>query len=272
MKRWLVVLIGVLGVFVLAGAESFFVSPPAPETKESPAISTAETTSTATTVTSGASATSVSAFSGGEYEVAKIVDGDTIDVLISGEVKRVRYIGINTPETVHPTRGVECFGQEASTRNKALVEGKRVRLERDISDADKYGRLLRYVYVGEVFVNEVLVREGYANVSTYPPDVRYTELFREAEVQARTAGGGLWGRECVPYQSPSSEEGGGQSVTGRACIIKGNIAAKSGERIYHTPECAYYNQTVITEYNGERWFCTEEEAQASGWRKAFNCQ
>lgn len=271
MQRWFVVFAGVVMVLVFAWAETIFVSAPTPLSKEVPVTSVTNIVP-ATTTSKEAPATVKSVVVGKEYEVVKVVDGDTIDVLVDGEVVRVRYIGINTPETVHPTRGVECFGQEASARNKALVEGKWVRLEKDISDTDKYGRLLRYVYVGEVLVNEVLVSEGYANVSTYPPDVRYTELFRRAELEARTAGRGLWGRECVPYQSPSSEEGEGQTMIDRACAIKGNIAAGSGERIYHTPECAYYNQTVISEDKGERWFCTEEEAQVAGWRKALNCE
>ena len=91
--------------------------------------------------------------------VSRIVDGDTIEL---GTGERVRYIGIDTPETVDPRKEVQCFGKEASAKNKELVEGKEVRLVKDVSDKDKYGRLLRYVYVGDVFVNEKLVSEGYA--------------------------------------------------------------------------------------------------------------
>lgn len=267
MQRWLVLGLGLVIVLALAWTESVPTTVvPVAEKEETLTTVTAATTSAPT------KAELISEPGGEEYRVVKVVDGDTIDVQVGSEVKRVRYIGINTPETVHPTRGVECFGKEASARNRALVEGKMVRMEKDISDTDKYGRLLRYVYVGEVFVNEALVREGYANASTYPPDVLYTEKFRAAEAAARTSGKGLWGARCTPYQSPSSEEGGGHLVADRACAIKGNIAAGSGERIYHTPECEYYAQTVITEANGERWFCTEEEAQAAGWRKAKNCE
>jgi micrococcal nuclease len=208
------------------------------------------------------------------YRVLGVVDGDTIDVDVDGVRTRVRYIGINTPETVHPTRGTECFGKEASARNQSLVSGQFVRLEKDVSESDKYGRLLRYVYVDDVLVNEVLVAEGYANVSTYPPDVRYTERFRAAEAAARAAGKGLWGVLCEVYQSPSSQEGGAiaPAATGaNACTIKGNIAQRTEERIYHVPGCSYYTQTVINEAEGERWFCSEAEAEASGWRKAKNC-
>ena len=76
-----------------------------------------------------------------------MIDGDTIEVDMNGSQYTVRYIGMDTPETVHPTRGVEPYGHEASKRNRELVEGKTVYLEKDISETDRYGRLLRYVYL-----------------------------------------------------------------------------------------------------------------------------
>lgn len=124
-----------------------------------------------------------------ESHVLRVVDGDTIEL---ESKQKVRYIGIDTPETIDPRRPVGCFGREASSKNKELVEGKDVRLVKDISETDKYGRLLRYVYVGDIFVNEYLVREGYARASSYPPDVRYRDLFREAEADARINKRGLW--------------------------------------------------------------------------------
>jgi len=123
------------------------------------------------------------------FKVIKVIDGDTIK-LENGEV--VRYIGIDTPETVHPSKGVQCFGREASNKNKELVEGKLVRLEKDVTDRDKYGRLLRYVWVGNLFVNDYLVRQGYAYVYTYPPDVKYSEQFVQAQREARESNRGLW--------------------------------------------------------------------------------
>lgn len=128
-----------------------------------------------------------------EGRVVHVVDGDTIDVLAGGRRVRVRYIGINAPESVDPRRPVECFGREAAAKNKELVDGKVVRLERDVSETDRYGRLLRYVYVGDLFVNAELVRLGYAQAVTYPPDVKYQELFLALEREAREAGRGLWG-------------------------------------------------------------------------------
>lgn len=128
-----------------------------------------------------------------EVQVVNVVDGDTIDVLIDGSKHRVRYIGIDTPETVHPTRGVEHYGKEASTRNRELVEGITVYLEKDVSETDRFDRLLRYVWLEDgTMVNEMLVAEGYAQVSTFPPDVKYAEQFLVAQSAAREARLGLW--------------------------------------------------------------------------------
>jgi micrococcal nuclease len=128
--------------------------------------------------------------------VTRVVDGDTIRVEIEGTEYRLRYIGIDTPETVDPRRPIQCFGKEASERNRQLVEGQTVGLEKDISETDDFDRLLRYVWVGDLMVNATLVEEGYALASTYPPDVRYSEQFAAVQSQAREASRGLWGSEC----------------------------------------------------------------------------
>lgn len=120
--------------------------------------------------------------------VKRVVDGDTI-VFENREV--ARYIGIDTPEN---SQKDDCFVKESTNKNKELVEGKKVRLEKDISERDKYQRLLRYVYVGDLFVNDYLVRNGYAKVSTYPPDVRYQQQFIESEKYARENNLGLWSK------------------------------------------------------------------------------
>lgn len=128
------------------------------------------------------------------------MDGDTIVIDRGRGNERVRYTGINTPETVKPDSSVEWMGPEASEANKHLVEGQDVVLERDVSEADQYGRLLRYVWLedpnavgGWVFVNLELVLRGYAQVYTFPPDVKYVDLYVAAAKQARERGLGLWG-------------------------------------------------------------------------------
>lgn len=200
----------------------------------------------------------VAGIQGEEAVVQRVVDGDTI-VLQGG--MRVRYIGIDTPESVAPGKPVECAGKEAAARNKELVEGKIVRLERDISETDRLGRLLRYVYVGDIFVNKVLVEEGLAHASPYPPDIaRQDELFA-SERAARENGQGVWSEKCRGNIEQTTPKTG--------CEIKGNISG--GEKIYHTPDCSSYARTNIDTAKGERFFCTEEEAVGAGWRKAGNC-
>jgi endonuclease YncB( thermonuclease family) len=121
--------------------------------------------------------------------VTKVTDGDTIHVLINGTDYAVRYIGIDTPED---TTKKEWMGPEAAARNSQLVAGKTVTLVKDISETDRYGRLLRFVFVGDVFVNYELVREGYAQATPYPPDVSCEQLFYDAQLQAQQAHLGLW--------------------------------------------------------------------------------
>lgn len=141
--------------------------------------------SAACTITLGFNPTPVptAAPSGGEEAmVTRVIDGDTIDVrLDSGQVARVRYIGVDTPERDQP-----CFS-EATAANAALVSGRRVRLVRDVSNTDRFDRLLRYVYVGSTFVNRELVAQGWARAVLFEPDRLHYETFRELEQQAAQA-------------------------------------------------------------------------------------
>lgn len=129
--------------------------------------------------------------------VVGLVDGDTIRVRVNGRIEKVRYIGINTPETHHPTKGRQPGGLEAAEANRRLVAGKPVRLEPDVQLRDRYGRLLAYVWVrhgdgDEVMVNAELVRLGYAQVMTIPPNVRHAGTFGALQRQARQERRGLW--------------------------------------------------------------------------------
>ena len=146
--------------------------------------------------------------------VTNVVDGDTIDVLIDGQEYRVRYIGIDTPETVHPSKPVEFYGPEASNMNGVMVGSKEVMLYKDLSETDQYDRLLRFVIVDGMFVNYKMVKDGFANASRYPPDVACAEAFAEAERIARDTKAGLWGEQppeepaVVVPQQPSTIEAG----------------------------------------------------------------
>ena len=127
--------------------------------------------------------------------VKEVVDGDTIEIAIGGNTERVRLIGINTPETKHPTKGVECFGPEASAYTEQLLpEGTALRVERDVEARDKYGRLLLYVYIANsnVFVNLDLVMNGYARPMVFEPNTAHMADFSQAATQAELRNVGLW--------------------------------------------------------------------------------
>ena len=125
--------------------------------------------------------------------VVRVVDGDTIVASIGGSDEYVRYIGVDTPETVKPGTPVQCYGERASRFNRHLVEGRTVRLVFDRERRDRYGRLLAYVYLGHRFVNALLVRDGYARTLTFYPNVAHAGLFARLAAAAGSDGRGLWG-------------------------------------------------------------------------------
>ena len=128
--------------------------------------------------------------------VVHIADGDTIRVqLDDGRVERVRYIGVDTPESVKPGTPVQCFAKKASHFNASLVAGRKVTLRLDAEQRDRYGRLLAYVYAGSTFVNRALVARGYARTLTIPPNVAHADEFARLARDARESGIGLW-RAC----------------------------------------------------------------------------
>lgn len=129
--------------------------------------------------------------------VTRVVDGDTIEVEISGREEEVRYIGIDTPESVDPEEPVQCFAHRASDANELLVGGRRVRLRFDAERRDVYGRLLAYVYRRETLINAVLVRRGLARTLTIAPNDSMAQMLGRLEHDAARAGRGLW-RACAP--------------------------------------------------------------------------
>jgi micrococcal nuclease len=134
-----------------------------------------------------------------EAKVVRVVDGDTIVASVDGADSYVRYIGVDTPETVKPGTPVQCFGKRASAENHRLVDGRTVRLVFDRERRDDYGRLLAYVYTAagggghSRFVNATLVRGGYARTLTIPPNTAHAPLFDRLEARAGQSGRGLWG-------------------------------------------------------------------------------
>jgi micrococcal nuclease len=140
------------------------------------------------------------------YKVIKIVDGDTFDVSVSGRSERVRLIGVDTPELVDPRKPVQCFGREASNKTKEILTGKKVKLESDPTqgDKDKYGRLLRYVFLEDgTNFNKLLISEGFAHEYTYNLPYKYRDEFLAAEKFARENKLGLWaGNACSATPTP----------------------------------------------------------------------
>jgi micrococcal nuclease len=133
------------------------------------------------------------------FAIVKVIDGDTVDVDINGNIERLRLIGINTPETVDPRKPVECFGTEASNKAKSLLDGARVVLKSDPSqgERDKYDRLLRYVFLEDgTNFNLLMIKEGYAHEYTYRAPYQYQAEFKQAQKEATANKIGLWGDVC----------------------------------------------------------------------------
>lgn len=202
----------------------------------------------------------------GLVAVAGIVDGDTITVHQSGTTERVRVIGIDTPE-LSPR---ECYAQQATSKMQSLIQGKRVRLAADPTQAnrDRYGRLLRHVYLADGrSVAQLLIAGGFGREYTYDRAYAGQAAYRRAQSAAQSARQGIWGGACavpaapVPV-TPASPK---PPAASGACVIKGNINSE-GEKIYHVPGGAYYAETQISISRGERWFCSESEALKAGWR------
>lgn len=132
----------------------------------------------------------------GPYPVDRVMDGDTIVVLMDGTEEKVRLIGVDTPESVHPDpdRNVP-YGKVAAEFTRSRLLGQQVYLEYDVETRDKYGRILAYVWIGDEMFNRTLLSEGHAMLATFPPNVRYVDEFTVLQAEAREAGRGLWSVE-----------------------------------------------------------------------------
>ncbi len=189
--------------------------------------------------------------------VKRVIDGDTIEVDLNGKAYKVRYIGINSPEYDQP------FGDEATQANSSLVLGKTVILEKDVSETDKYGRLLRYVYVGDLFVNAHLVKFGWAQASTYPPDVKYSALFVSLEREARENNEGCWFIPEEPEEeepTPAEEE--------PPAPTKMFVGSKKSD-VYHYSNCRYVKKILPENII---WFSSVEDARNHGYRPCKVCK
>jgi micrococcal nuclease len=228
--------------------------------------------------------------------VTKVVDGDTLDVTINGKEERVRLLLVDTPETKHPNKPVQPFGPEASEFTTSTLLGKQIGLEKDVSERNRYGRVLAYVWIDGKMHNEALIEKGLARVAVFPPDTKYVDEFRAKQRQAQEQAIGIWSIENYVQEngfqssaSPAPQPSQTQPTTSSSSqntldnngtnqpfqndpsddvekntSCKGQIKGNSNSKIYHVPGGAYYDKTV----DNITWFCSEAEAQAAGYRKS----
>lgn len=175
--------------------------------------------------------------------VTRVVDGDTIIVDFNGKEERVRLIGIDTPESVHPDKDKNVeFGKVASEFTRTKLEGKEVKLEFDAQERDRYGRILAYVYMDGKMFNKTLLEEGYAKIATFPPNVKYVSEFTEIEKTARENKKGLW--NIVDLEKSTEDNSNPHSENNSNVEIKNyGLKVKAGEyataTIKGTPNVEY---------------------------------
>ncbi len=220
-----------------------------------------------------------------EAVVVGVIDGITIEVEADGRVSRVRYLGVEIPDTGRVEPSGQQTAEEAWDFNRFLVEGKTVELEKGLTEVDQSGQLLRYVYVNGEMVNLALLTNGYATVASFPAKFKYLTSFLIAEENAEASLRGVWSLNSVKddHSSPTPSFSGGtlpklpeEKRSLDVCdysdsntpVIKGNVDSRTGERIYHVPDGFFYSTTVVDESAGDRWLCTEEEAVEAGWKKS----
>ena len=178
------------------------------------------------------------------YRVIRVVDGDSFDLK---DGRRIRLLSLDAPEKNR------CFYPESRERLKSLILNKKVRLKDTV--IDDYGRILANVFVGNIFVNKIMIEEGLARFS-YVKSPYYDDL-KSISLNSKNLKKGIYSSLCRT------------TSTDPDCLIKANI--NHGEKFYFTPNCRNYQQVIIDEAFGDRWFCTEDEARQAGFRKAGGC-
>ena len=250
-----------------------------------------ESASPASSATATSDATPSSQQFPSEAKVVRVIDGVTIEVEHESERFLVRYLGVSIPASADLA--------EASEFNQFIAQGKTVVLSSEDAGVDFDGAHLRYVFIDGEMVNLKLLNGGWGEVAQFPASFEKFEEFFKAESLARTDGRGIWSVEASspvpssseatpqisrPTPSPTQNFVGGTlparpgtpSGSGGGCefsgsdtpVIKGNVDQRSGELLYHVPESLFYSTTVVEPGQGDRWFCTEAEAQALGWERS----
>ena len=211
-----------------------------------------------------------------EAKVLSVVDGDTLKVLLGGKTEKVRLVLVDTPETKHPKKGVQFYGKEASAFTTRELTGKTVYLQKDVSERDRYGRLLAYVWTAlpssenpskdeilKYCFNARLLQDGYARLATFPPDVKYVDVFRPLEASARERGAGLWANPTGVEEKANPPKK--KVATPQGLVGQGTIRGNRNSRIYHMPGQQSYDKVSPKNIV---YFETEQQAQAAGYRPA----
>lgn len=179
-----------------------------------------------------------------QVSVVRIVDGDTF---MTEDNQYVRLAGIDAPE--YPN---QCLSLKAKERLEELIGGKTVKIE--MIKTDKFNRIFAFIFLDKVLIDRVLLSEGLGKISNVKSDY-YPQLL-QAETEAQKLAKGIHSSLCQPPEN---------------CLIKGNIRRDKGTKIYHLPECYNYKKIVINEREGDKWFCSEEAAEAAGFVKSADC-
>ncbi|MGI5891360.1 MAG: stalk domain-containing protein [Bacillota bacterium] len=195
------------------------------------------------------------------YKIIKVIDGDTIEIDYNGTPEKVRLIGIDTPESVHPDeqRNVP-YGKIAADFTKNQLQGEEVELEFDVQKRDKYNRLLAYVYLNGKMFNKILLEQGHAAVATFPPNVKYVDDFIALEKTAQAKGIGIW----ETYGNQASNSGEKNNMPTKSGTYMGSLSSDK----FHDSECAY--ALKIKEEN-RIFFATIEEARQKGYTACSVC-
>ncbi len=177
-----------------------------------------------------------------EYDVVRVVDGDTLVINYEGTDEKVRLIGVDTPESVHPDKEKNtAFGDEVSEYATSQLSGKSVGIEFDVSERDQYGRLLAYVYLGDKMFNKTLLELGYASVATFPPNVKYVDEFTEVQKTARENGVGMW---ADGFSDSAPADNSSNSASDTQTNSPGTYNGHSKNKKFHLPGCRYGDMIV----------------------------
>jgi len=209
------------------------------------------------------------------HKVVKVIDGDTFVVAgVEGEEDSdlsVRILNIAAPDKN------ECYFEESKKALKDLIEGKEVKLRKDVSGVDKFGRLLRHVFLpsetekeDDMFVAQYMVENGFAKAIPVVPDFEYKRYLAQRENVAISGKLGVWGncQEDLPKYFGDVTD---MQIEDPNCVIKGNISTENPTKFYFLPNCAPYSQIKIDAERGERYFCSEEEAEEAGFTRSATC-